>query len=413
MLHLRRAMLTSRRATSRRATSAVAGGALASGALVGGALAALLVAVPGTAIAGSVPAAASVRGTTLLGVSCTSASRCMAVGSRARTQSTTNPLAEIWTGGSWRIRATPRPAAAQSSLLIEVSCRTASSCVAVGSSTSKAKRTTAMAQAWNGTRWRMIPPARPAGARSSEMLDVSCTGSHGCMAVGDYRTRAGKTHPLSESWNGIGWRVLTTPDRHGAQAGILDGIFCGGSRCKAVGFFQRNPSLLPGLAEAWNGTRWRVLAFPDPAGATFVDAQDVSCGAPSACVAVGLVTTPVPASLAERWHAGSWHLVRAAAASPPEAMLNGVSCAASTRCVAVGDSGNGPTLLAEAWNGSRWRVLKTPDPAATTSSFLNQVSCTSVRHCVAVGSRGSGTNVAALAEIWNGTSWQVLKTPGP
>jgi hypothetical protein len=390
--------------------------------LTGGVLAALLTVVPGTATAGSVPAAATagsvpaaatVRGTTLLGVSCTRASRCMAVGSRARTKTTTNPLAEVWTGGSWRILATPRPATARSSLLIEVSCRAASSCVAVGSSTNSANRATALAQAWNGTRWRLITPARPAGARSSELLDVSCTGSHGCMAVGDYRTRAGRIHPLSESWNGTGWRVLTTPDRRGAQAGILDGIFCGGSRCKAVGFFQKNASVLPGLAEAWSGTRWRVLAFPDPAGATFVDAQDVACGAASACVAVGLVTTPVPTSLTERWHSGSWHLVKAAVTSPAQAMLNGVSCPASARCVAVGESGDGPKLLAEAWNGTRWRVLKTPDPPAATSSFLNQVSCTGVSHCVAVGSRGSGKNASALAEIWNGTSWKVLKTPGP
>jgi hypothetical protein len=264
-----------------------------------------------------------------------------------------------------------------------------------------------MAEAWNGSGWRLIPPVIPAGARSSQLLDVSCRGSSGCMAVGFYRTRTRRLHPLTESWSGTRWRVLATPDRHGARAGILDGVFCGGSRCQAVGAVQLTASLAVGLAEAWNGTSWRVLKFPSPAMANFVGVQAVSCGSGTACVAVGLAFAPAERSLAERWRAGRWRLVRPAARSPAEAALNGVSCTAASRCVAVGESGPGRLLLAEAWNGTRWKILKTPHPPRGTASFLNQVSCTSARHCVAVGSRGAGRNASALAEIWNGRTWRV------
>jgi len=231
------------------------------------------------------------------------------------------------------------------------------------------------------------------------------------MAVGFYRTRARRLHPLTESWNGTRWRVLATPGRPGARGGFLDGVFCGGSRCKAVGSSQLSASREVGLAEAWNGTRWRVVAFPSPAMASFVGVQAVSCGSSTDCVAVGLVFAPVMRSLAERWHAGKWRLVRPAARSPAEAILNGVSCTAASRCVAVGESGAGPVLLAEAWNGTRWKVLKTPHPPRSTASLLNQVSCTSARHCVAVGSRGTGRNASALAEIWNGRTWRVSPAP--
>jgi hypothetical protein len=398
MPHTRRPMLT---------------GPLASGLLAAALMVAALIALPGAAAAGSVPAAAGTGGTILYGVSCTGSARCMAVGSRARTSKTTSTLAERWAGGRWHVAATRNPAGARSSFLIEVSCRSAASCVAVGSTTSKAHGTVALAEAWNGSAWRLTRPATPAGASSSELLDVSCTGGPGCMAVGDYRTAAHQLRPLAESWDGTRWRRLATPDRHGASAGILDGLYCRGARCKAVGFAQTSPFRTVGLAEAWNGSRWRVLAFPSPAMASFVGVQDVACGSSSACVAVGLAFAPATRSLAERWRAGKWRLVKAAARSPAEAMLNGVSCTAASSCMAVGESASGPALLAEAWNGIRWKVLKTPDPAAPTASFLNQVSCTRAAHCVAVGSRGSGKNAAALAEIWNGAAWLVLATPSP
>jgi hypothetical protein len=382
-----------------------------------GLLAALLLAAPGPAAASSVPAAAASHGATLLGVSCTSSVRCMTVGSRARTATATDTLAELRTGGRWRVLKTPNPAGARSSLLIEVSCRRADRCVAIGASTSAAHGTVALALAWNGRRWRLTRPASPSGAQSSELLDVSCRTSSGCMAVGLYSNRSGRLRPMSEFWNGASWRLLSTPDARRATAGILDGIFCAGARCKAVGFFRTSPSHVAGLAETWNGARWRVAAVPDPARATFTDVQDVSCESSSRCVAVGLAFTfgPTPRSVAELWRAGRWHRVKAAAKSPSGATLDGLSCPARSRCVSVGESVTkaGRKLLAEVWNGTRWRVLRTPQPAAKTSSFLNQVSCASARHCVAVGSRSGPDGDLALAESWNGTTWRVLTAPSP
>jgi hypothetical protein len=391
------------------------GGLLAALLLAALLLAALLLAGPGPATASSAPTAAVRHGATLLGVSCTRSARCMTVGSRARTSTTTDTLSEELTGGRWRVLPTPNPAGARSSFLNEVSCRSAARCVGVGASTSKAHGTVALAQAWNGRRWRLTHPVSPAGALFSELLDVSCQTSSGCMAVGLYSNASGRLRPLAEFWDGARWRLLTTPDARRAQAGILDGLFCAGTHCKAVGFFRTSPSHVAGLAEAWNGVRWRVVPFPDPARARYVDVQDVSCASSARCVAVGFAFTfgPTPRSVAELWRAGRWHLVKAAARTPSGAMLNGVSCPATSRCVSVGEALTtaGRKLLAEAWNGAGWRVLRTPRPPAAIPSFLNQVSCAGARRCVAVGSSGDG--VSALAESWNGISWRVLTAPSP
>lgn len=98
-------------------------------------------------------------------------------------------------------------------------------------------------------------------------------------------------------------------------------------------------------------------------------------------------------------------------------MLRGVSCTSSTACTAVGDYVGASTFvtLAEAWNGTKWAIKKTPNPPVTTiGSFLTSVSCTSSTACTAVGYNtlippGSVT----VAEAWNGTKWVIQPTPNP
>jgi hypothetical protein len=71
---------------------------------------------------------------TVLGVACTSATACTAVGySQGSASASTKPtLAEVWNGTAWSIQDTPNPAASNNELGA-VSCVTAGPCVAVGS----------------------------------------------------------------------------------------------------------------------------------------------------------------------------------------------------------------------------------------------------------------------------------------
>src|SRR3984957_21042906 len=65
-------------------------------------------------------------------VSCSSASACTAVGSYTSNLGDQVTLAERWNGSAWSVQSTPGPSGATRSILAGVSCGSATSCVAVG-----------------------------------------------------------------------------------------------------------------------------------------------------------------------------------------------------------------------------------------------------------------------------------------
>ncbi len=147
----------------------------------------------------------------------------------------------------------------------------------------------------------------------------------------------------------------------------------------------------------------------------------VSCSAADACTAVGdyLNSSGLNVTMAQAWNGTAWR--RQAAASPPGApapQLDGVSCVSAAFCEAVGStdglSGSGNAAVAQAWNGSSWQLQPVPAPTGSTSTLLRSVSCVSASFCEAVGGYvTSGGAPAGLAETWNGTSWSVQSVPIP
>jgi hypothetical protein len=181
---------------------------------------------------------------------------------------------------------------------------------------------------------------------------VSCGTARACTAVG-FSTGTGGTRPVAEAWNGTTWRIQAVPLPHGSPGGILGAVSCTSPRaCTATGAnFSRTG---PTLAERWNGTRWRVQPTPYPANS---------------------------------------------GTSRREVELNGVSCASATACSASGAyaPGGHPAYFLEAWNGLRWRLVTAPHPAGFVQGALNGVSCAAAR-CTAVGAWSGGPiNVATLA----------------
>ncbi|MDA8319601.1 MAG: hypothetical protein M0030_07315 [Actinomycetota bacterium] len=62
--------------------------------------------------------------------------------------------------------------------------------------------------------------------------------------------------------------------------------------------------------------------------------------------------------------------------------------------------------MTQEWAGGRWRLLPIT-PASPYFSDLNGISCPAVSRCVAVGETGAQR---ALAYRWNGTVWARLRT---
>jgi len=106
-----------------------------------------------------------------------------------------------------------------------------------------------------------------------------------------------------------------------------------------------------------------------------------------------------PADAAPR----AWKVAAGASFSASESFLSGVSCVSPTFCVAVGSrsSGRKPVALAESWNGSTWNLM----PVGSLSGELLGVSCVSTRFCVAVGVAGTTSTIRPVIEVWRGSQW--------
>jgi putative hemolysin len=373
------------------------------------------------------PAAAGHPESLLRSVSCVSAQTCIAVGtsddghaSESNEPLNIGALAESWNGSAWTELPTDAAVAPDPSLS-SVSCSSAVFCVAVGRTQATGGFSGfaqpvehALIETWNGTSWAVQP--NPAAALAGSALNgVSCRSSTYCIAVGGHHEAV-----LAEVWNGTSWTLQSLP-RPGHHGGFLEGVSCTAGLCVAVGSYNANPGrgIDEGepVAERWDGRRWTVQ-YPPGAGLYFPELLGVSCVSGSFCLAVGVHELSqqewASSPFAERWNGTGWAPVRAGLSK--YGPLYGVSCIASTYCLAAGQFDSqlvpapGTTApLLEAWTGARWLRSPTPDveaPALRAPEIAEQldpallgVSCLASIGCTAVGAQAAGsTNSAPLAQ---------------
>ena len=367
------------------------------------------------------PTQASASG--LFAVSCPVPSFCMAAGTSANGFSTPVSLAESWNGNNWKIQNTPNLPGAEPSGLIGVSCTSPSSCMAVGGTgIDSSPRRALLAEHWNGNGWGLTPVPNPPGMTPAggNLESVSCTGPSACMAVGAYANSSSQFQPLSERWSGTTWSVVPILQLPGAQATFLNSVACtSASACTAVAGAINASGTWMTMAERWDGTRWSIQPTPNPGGTLGAELFGVDCTGPSACTAVGAAVdsggNPVGPTLAEEWNGTKWSIQPTPnPSSPGGGILTWVACPSPSACTAVGasvdTSGNPLATLAERWDGTRWSIQPTPNPAGVQGVRLEGVACTSPSACTAVG--GSFAN-ASLAEQWNGNKWVIQSSPNP
>jgi hypothetical protein len=246
----------------------------------------------------------------------------------------------------------------------------------------------------------------PPDLHSGTLMAISCRSTRFCVAVGtapERQSLGAAERPLTLLWDGSMWRYLATPIPAGATGVSLDAVSCPSRRaCVAVGSTTIGTTAAVPVIEHWDGTVWRVQPTLWSRGAL----SGVSCATPRFCVAVGGRWVVV-------WHGDRWR----ASEMPGHSRLNGVSCAGPRACVAVGASGS--RMLIERWDGSEWATQQ-PAPVrapffggdATFSSALSGVSCVSATACAAAGSASSdcrcsvdGQQAVGIVEFWSGRRW--------
>jgi hypothetical protein len=151
-----------------------------------------------------------------------------------------------------------------------ISCVAAASCTAVGTFVNSGGQTVPMAQRWNGTKWVVSALPVLTGQKAYGLNGVSCRTTTSCLAVGNYVSAAGRQLTFSEVWNGVVWVVQEPVNPTGGSADVLSAVSCAApGNCTAVGSYTTyvNGQLQSvGLAETWNGVNWSQQTVPVPGG---------------------------------------------------------------------------------------------------------------------------------------------------
>ncbi len=447
----------------------------------------------------------------LNGVSCPTATSCVAEGiSGGILGSPTAGVSETWNGTTWTAVTIPSTGSEQTALY-GVSCSSATSCIAAGNQASLGGIESSMADIWNGSNWKIMAMTLPSGTKASALRGVSCGGPY-CAAVGDYSnsgpasnltlegtmappgatteaassiTASGATLNAAIDPNGrettyhfeygpttsygtsvpvpnaaetstfsteiekraitgleaettyhyrivatnpsgtsngtdhtfvtsaLSWAVNSSENASGVEGAqnMLYGDSCTSSTwCMSTGYYH-----VPGgtegtpIAEIYNGSSWKLTAapvFPTGDKSASLD-YGISCTSSSACTAIGSQVNSEGSGLqlVERWNGSSW----AVQTTPSVAgvLLAGVSCTSATACIGVGDQITGlleGVPIAEIWNGSEWKMMTVPKVKGAFSA----VSCSSSNACTAVG--GGVFGGEPIAARWNGTEWTMQTT---
>jgi len=256
--------------------------------------------------------------------------------------------------------------------------------------------------------WAIVPSPNNS-AYYDQLNDVSCTGASSCMAVGDTDTGT-----LAETWDGTSWSVTPSPSEGpvGLYVNDLEGVSCSGpSSCMAVGYYQTSGTQEQPLVESWDGTSWSIVPSPNP-GSTNYELHGVSCSATTNCVAVGSYWNgSQQQALVEDWDGSAWSFAQQVNRYTM-GQLQAVTCLSSGACWAVGTVGNQTLVEFSPGPGWQWVVVSSPSPGGSTNE-LNSVSCAASNSCVAVGTDSTGSTQEALAESWDGTSWTVTSAVSP
>lgn len=187
-------------------------------------------------VAQTMPEPEGATSSELHGVDCASTSFCVAVGSYSISASEPQwAWSATWSGSSWTLQSVSKPSGSLRSTLLDVSCSSASSCTGVGGYRNSSNVQVSFVERWNGSSWSYQASPNPVGTTNTVFQGVSCRASALCVAVGDWNN--GKTwQPMAQEWNGSAWTLDTTPLPAGAGEAILEGVACR-SNCLASGWY--------------------------------------------------------------------------------------------------------------------------------------------------------------------------------
>ena len=392
-------------------------------------------------------------------VSCSSAGACTAVGSytyEALTEEQEEQLeewgvseeelremgllAEVkrtlilrFNGSSWSIQGAPTPSPDLNwAQLRDVSCASASSCVAVGSYATQREEALGANQApteektlamgWDGSEWAVQESPNPEGRPFSQLTSVACPSQVACEAAGwGLKKVSGQWDRVTvgEGSSEGEWSLQPTPDPElpvppePVNQSELGAVSCPSAElCLATGY---DGNFSRAFGQVWDGAEWQAGKYLDRLPG---DPQGLACPTQEECLAVGHDGTAASVELWGDFPSLGWYPLeelQLPAIEGAEATLSDVSCPSEEACTAVGHytaEGTTRPLALRLAREEPWLWSATLQSAAAPESGaaeLSDVSCPSASSCTAVGSHEGQT----FAEAWDGSAWSISATPDP
>lgn len=232
-------------------------------------------------------------------------------------------------------------------------------------------------------------------------------GTHNIWAAG--------TGGLAELWNGTKWKIIPTAS---VNSPILYGVVAlSATDAWAVGnYYQGNQMPNAALVEHWNGSQWSQVPAAYPSGSQHTFLYGIAAFSATDVWTVGFYDNGIMSpgyTLVEHWTGKKWKLVSSPNPGSNNNVLGSVATIPGTQTLwAAGytsDGANTHTLI-EYWNGTAWSVSTSPSPGV--SSTLLGVVALSAKSTWVVGSYtlGQGDD-STLTEKWNGTAWTAVSRP--
>lgn len=236
-----------------------------------------------------------------------SGSFCAAVG-YGLVSSINHPIVGISnnSGSTWQVNGLPLISTMSADSLFGVSCSSSTNCVAVGQGTyapgfanlhTTVSKGPSIAVTTNGgTSWTQQILTSPSGYNLGSLSGVSCIGNS-CVAAGTYvNSSSGHDLPLIgvSNDNGTTWSQNILALSSSFTNGVLNGIYCNGASCNAVGYYTPAPGFsrvapitqLPVVLTSSDRTNWTSQVISMPNGYNKGVLNGVTCSN-GHCVAVG------------------------------------------------------------------------------------------------------------------------------
>lgn len=212
--------------------------------------------------------------------------------------------------------------------------------------------------------------------------------------------------------------------RRGRRAGValLMGLALGVSACGVTtgGGPQSTPTSGPTATPPPSPcASWRIVSSPTGARYAMSSLNAASALSPSSAWAVGVnyaagdTIGPID-SLIEQWDGDTWRIV----ANPGHDALNGITAISPSDVWAVGGQlnyGVGTGVLILRWDGTKWSVSPSAQPAGATFAALDSVAGVTSNNVWAVGRQdtSSAQLLKPLIERWDGSTWRIVVSPLP